>query len=345
METKTNTQPRNIIFKVALSLLVLLLLIAGFSYYKINKMLGPVDINDDSLIPVEIQNNMGTGKIAQLLYENGLINNSTLFRIYVKNEGLDRFLKAGKYELSPSMSTKEIVDILLKGQLNLISFTIPEGFTIEQIANSLQKQGLADSEKFLKLTSNGDFDFPWINELPEGKLRLEGFLFPDTYKIPENFSEEEIIQMMLNRFVEIFNEDYQARMNELGMNILEVITLASIIEREIKVPEERAIASAVFHNRLNKNMMLQSCATVQYALGEIKEELSNKDLEIDSPYNTYKISGLPPGPIAAPGEEAIKAALFPSDDDYLYFVLKPDGSHHFSRTLAEHNRAIDLYLR
>lgn len=346
METKVNTQPRKTAIFRAIRLIFVVIIIFGiFAYVKIEEFKGPVDASSTEIISVEIQSNSGTAQIAQTLYQKGLINNATFFRLYVRNEGLDRFLRAGNYDLSPSMSMEEIIDKLLKGQENLVSFTIPEGLTLEQIAYSLQRQEVADAETFLELAEHGDFDFRWLDQLPEGPLRFEGFLFPDTYRIPDYFSEEDIIQLMLNRFTEIFNEDYEARMNELGWSIVDVVTLASIIEREIKKPGEQAIASAVFHNRLKINMLLQSCATVQYVLGEVKEVLTNADLAIESPYNTYKNAGLPPGPIAAPGKGAIEAALYPSDDDYLYFVAKPDGSHHFSRTLSEHNQAKNKYLR
>lgn len=347
MEPKANIQP-NVIKKAKLAILVLLMVIALliiFSILKIEQFKGPVEKNSSQYIVVEIKSNTGTSQIAQQLYDKGLIHNPTFFRLYVRNNGLDRSLKAGKYDLSPSMSLSEIVDRLQKGQVNLISFTIPEGLTLEQIAASLERQGVADAQVFLKLAETGEFIFPWLDELPEGPLRFEGFLFPDTYKIPEGFSESNIIQMMLDRFKEVFTEEYEAKMKELGMNIVEVVTLASIIEREIRKPEEQVIASAVFHNRLNRNMRLESCATIQYALGEVKEVLLYSDLEIASPYNTYRNDGLPPGPIAAPGQGAIYAALNPSGDDYLFFVAKPDGSHHFSRTFKEHEQAKSKYLR
>ncbi|MBS3970786.1 MAG: endolytic transglycosylase MltG [Clostridia bacterium] len=347
MEPKANIQPKTFKKTKLIVLLLLLSLVLVFLYgmFKIEQFKEPVEKDSDRYVVVEIKSNTGTHQIAQQLYDNGLIHNTLFFRLFVRNQGLDRHLKAGKYNLSPSMSLYEIVDRLQRGQLNLISFTIPEGLTLEQIAASLERQGVADAQVFLRLAEEGDFIFPWMDELPEGPLRFEGFLFPDTYRIPEGFSEAGIIQMMLDRFKEVFTEEYEARMNELGMNILEAVTLASIIEREIRKPEEQAMASAVFHNRLNRKMRLESCATIQYALGEVKEVLSYSDLEIASPYNTYRNDGLPPGPIAAPGKGAIHAALNPTDDDYLFFVAKPDGSHHFSKTFREHEQAKNKYLK
>lgn len=346
MELKANTQPKkhSKIKLVTLVMLIVAVLLFSYAYIKIGQYTGPVNLDNKQYVVVEIKSNVGTAQIAQQLYDNGLIHNSTFFRLYVRNQGLDRHLKAGRYDLSQSMSMPEIIDKLQKGQLNLVSFTIPEGFTLEQIAVSLERQGIGDAETFLKAIEEGEFKFSWLDYLPEGSLRFEGFLFPDTYRIPEGFSEENIIQMMLDRFSEVFTEEYEVQMQALNMNLLEIITLASIIEREIRKPEEQPIASAVFHNRLAKKMRMESCATVQYALGEVKEVLLYSDLEIESPYNTYKYDGLPPGPIAVPGKGAIQAALYPTDDDYLFFVAKPDGSHHFSRTNREHEAAKSKYL-
>lgn len=266
MEPKAYIQPKT--FKKT-KLIVLVLLLAAvlvflYGLIKIEQFKGPVEKDNYQYVVVDIKNNTGTAQIAQQLFDNGLIHNPVFFRLFVRNQGLDRHLKAGKYDLSPSMSLPEIIDRLQRGQLNLISFTIPEGLTLEQIAASLERQGVADAQVFLRLAEEGDFIFPWMDELPEGPLRFEGFLFPDTYRIPEGFSEAGIIQMMLDRFKEVYSEEYKAKMNELGMNILEVVTLASIIEREIRKPEEQVLASAVFHNRLNRKMRLESCSPQPY---------------------------------------------------------------------------------
>ncbi|MEW6621709.1 MAG: endolytic transglycosylase MltG [Bacillota bacterium] len=346
MEPKANVNS-NKVFRIKLFYLItfLIAIVMVISYFAVEQMKLPVNKDSSEIVSVEIQPKTGTRQIARLLYEKGLIKNITFFVLYVRNEGLDRSLKAGSYELSPAMKLNDIVAELSKGRTNLISFTIPEGLTLAQTAALLEKDGIVSSQSFLDLAEHGEFNFPWIDELPKNSSRLEGFLFPDTYKIPEGYSEEKVIQMMLDRFVNIFNDEYRNQMDEMNLNIVQVVTLASIIEREIRLPGEQAIASAVFHNRLQKNMRLESCATVQYALGEVKETLLLSDLEIDSPYNTYRNSGLPPGPIAAPGKGAIHAALYPSDDDYLFFVAKPDGSHHFSRTLQEHISAKNKYLK
>ena len=347
MTSKAKVQLKSV-KKVRVIVLVILLVVSltvSYGLIKTWQFMGPVERGNSQYVMVEIPNNTGTSQIAQLLYDNGLIHNPTFFRLYVRNEGLDRYLRAGRYDLNPSMSLPEIVDRLQRGQLNLVSFTIPEGFTLQQMAESLERQGVADAQVFLELVEEGDFNFPWLDDLLVGPLRFEGFLFPDTYRIPEGFSEASIIQMMLDRFTEVFTQEYEAQSGEVGMSMLEIVTLASIVEREIRRSEEQVIASAVFHNRLNIGMRLESCATVQYALGEVRPVLLYRDLEIDSPYNTYRNAGLPPGPIAAPGRGAIRAAFNPTGDDYLFFVARPDGSHYFSRTFREHQQGIVRYLR
>jgi UPF0755 protein len=273
-----------------------------------------------------------------------LIHSAGYFKLYAKFTGADRSLKPGKYSFKGNESLSKIVQMLQEGSPEIFSFTIPEGYTQEQIINLLDSKGIASREELQKALEDPDLKFPYLEELPEGPNRFEGFLFPDTYSIEAETSPKEVIQMMLDRFTEVYTQEYQARTKELGMTDLEAVTLASIIEREAKRKEDRPLVSAVFHNRLDKGMLLQSCATVQYALGEVKPVLYNTDLQVESPYNTYLNLGLPPGPIAAPGQASLKAALYPEDASYLYFVAKPDGSHVFSNTLKEHNEAKHKYI-
>ncbi len=245
--------------------------------------------------------------------------------------------------LSQSMSNEEIINILQKGEVYVpkVKVTIPEGFELKQIAARLEEKGLVQADKFLEVASTTIFDYPFLVDSPAGVNHLEGYLFPATYQIAESASEKEIMFMMLNAFNRVFKEEYYGRAEELGMNVNELMTLASIVEREAKLDEERSTIASVFHNRLKRNKPLESCATIQFALGERKQRLLYKDLEIKSPYNTYKNPGLPPGPISSVGEKSIIAALYPEDTDYLYFrtTAKNDGSHHFSKTFDEHQRA------
>lgn len=294
---------------------------------------------------IEIPLNSSTTQIAALLEKERIIKNALVFRLYARYLGLDQDLQAGRYTLSATMSMKEILDELRRGVVykETVRFTIPEGFTTEQIAARLAAKGLVDEEDFIEACEqyhNVEFDFLTVIP-PDVYFRLEGYLFPDTYEVHEGVAVEEIITLMLHRFSIVCDKAYIISAGELGFSLHQVLTIASLIEREGQVEDEMPLVSAVFHNRLKKDSMtlLQSCATVQYALGETKPYLTNADLEVDSPYNTYIHPNLPPGPIGAPGKKALEAAIKPASVDYLFFVSKEDGSgeHYFSSTLQEHN--------
>ncbi len=284
-------------------------------------------------------------KVAAILEEEGIINNALVFRLYARYTEADQNFQAGTYVFEGGMSLDDILISLQEGVVYQegTRFTIPEGFNVEQIAFRLENQGLAEEEKYLKLCS--DYEnrlFSFLDEIPAGTdYKLEGYLFPDTYEVSEDVSEEDIIKMMLNRFDNFFDEEHRARAEELDFSLHQLITLASLVEKEARVEEEMPIIAAVFFNRLlsESHPYLQSCATVQYVLGEVKPRLTYRDLEVDSPYNTYLYPDLPPGPIASPGAKAIEASLYPADVEYLYFVYKEDdtGEHYFSKTLQEHN--------
>lgn len=294
----------------------------------------PMDIESEEYIAVEIPSGSTTKSIANILYDHGLIRNRTMFSYMSKKLDYDGKYQAGTYMLGFNMSMIEMMDTVYEGEVknNTIRFTIPEGYNLEQVSQLLEEQGLIDSEVFFDEIANGVFDYKFIESLPEGENRLEGFLFPDTYEVYKDATEWDIINKMLKRFDELFIDEYYGKAEKMGFDVKEVITLASIIEREAMVDSERKIISSVFHNRLHINMKLQSCATVQYVLGEVKENLSTADTRIESPYNTYLHEGLPPGPISSPGIKSIKAALYPDETDYLYFVAKGDGSHAFAAT-------------
>ena len=290
---------------------------------------------------ITIQKGSSVKAISVQLEGKGIIKNANIFAIYCKLNDKAAKIKAGKYILSSSMSVEQIVDKLTAGnaEIDSVRFTIPEGFELREIADRLESQGLINKDEFYKAIEKSDFDYAFIKDIPERDDKLEGYLFPDTYEVFKNATEQEIIGKMLGRFDQVFTEDYRQRAKELNMSFDQVITLASIIEREAKLDKERKTISAVFHNRLKKNIKLQSCATVQFALKERKEVLTYKDLEIESLYNTYKYAGLPKGPIASPGAKSIEAALYPEKVDYLYFVANKDGSHVFSKTYQEHLNA------
>ena len=316
---------------------LLLSLAAGFFYY--NNGLKAVS-KADAAQTKEIYIPKGTSvkSIARLFKKEGAIKDYRVFEIYCKlNKKADK-IKAGKYSINNSMDVPEIVEVIVSGKalIDTVKFTIPEGYNLAQIVEKLSSLGVVSPEDIQSALKTEGYSYDFIGQIPDREKKLEGYLFPDTYEIYKDTTAKAIIDKLLGRFDTVFTEEYRNRAKELNMTIDQVITLASIIEREAKLDTERKTISAVFHNRLEKNMMLQSCATVQYLFKEQKEVLTYKDLEIESPYNTYKHAGLPPGPIASPGLKAIEAALYPAKVDYLYFVAKDDGSHVFTKTYSEH---------
>lgn len=292
----------------------------------------------------KIEENESLDSISKKLKGIQLIKDPLMFRLYLKIINADRKIKAGEYNLKGIKNVEELISILESGQEKLIKYTIPEGYTIEQIAEKLSKLNLVDKDEFLNLSQKrgNEFEFKFSSEVSNGNL--EGFLFPDTYLISEPNAEKIILQM-LNGFETIFDEKMLLKAKELNMSIREVVTLASIVEREAKLDEERPIVASVFLNRLKAGWRLEACSTVEYVVKKAAPVLSLSDLQVDSPYNTYRYSGLPPTPICNPGKASIIAVLYHADTQYFYFVSKGDGSHEFSKTFSEHQKNIDKYLK
>ncbi|MGB0911375.1 MAG: endolytic transglycosylase MltG [Nitrospirales bacterium] len=290
---------------------------------------------------VNIQPGVTFGEVAELLQGQGLISNKQWLRIVGKLTGADRKIQPGEYELHAGLSPIEILTRLEEGKVYYHSVTIPEGYTVRQIASVLSEKDLVDREKFLRLTQDPIF----IKSLDLDVSRLEGYLFPDTYFFPRLIPEEEIIQAFVHRLRKAFPPELLDRAKEVKMSIQQVLTLASVVEKETGLSQERSMVAGVFLNRLKQNIPLQSDPTVIYAIEGFDGNIRKRDLSIDSPYNTYRVRGLPPGPIANPGEAAIRAVLYPTPSDYVYFVSRNDGSHQFSVTLAEHNRAVEKYQK
>ena len=326
--------------------ITVLLLIVIAIIWKVNSCISsiyqPYDVNDDTEYTIEIAEGSGASDVARTLYENQIIRNGTAFKEVLKDMDLEKHIKSGKFTLKRSMTLEEIANIVA-GKADIaddsseetIKVAIPEGFEITRIAQRLEENGLVSSEDFLSEAKNIDKykeNYDFLSSIENDSL--EGFLFPATYDIKQGSSSEEIINMMLKAFENVYNK-LKADGEIKDLNSL--ITLASIVEREAKLEEERPIIAKVFLNRIEKNIRLQSCATIQYALGERKAKLSNEDLKVDSPYNTYTHNGLPPAPICNPGEASIIACMNPADVDYLYFVVKPgsDGAHNFSNDYNE----------
>ncbi len=333
--------------------------------YVLSNFINPVDINDATPIEVVIPKSSSASTIARILYnargedEEGLIPNTAVFKVYVDFVGKANKMQAGTYILSRNMTLKQIVDIICEGNppKSTVKFTIPEGYTIADIARVLIEKGLIENEKelFDVCVSGASFEtFAFISNIAENggnrRFVLEGYLFPDTYEAFVDSSVDSIIIRMLNRFNEIYSDEYAARAGELGMTMDQVITLASLIEREAQVDSDFAKVSAVFHNRLKSDMPLQSCASLSYVLNVKKYTFTESELATESPYNTYLNRGLPVGPISNPGKAAIEAALYPNEEflseQYLYFCngnLKESAELVFAKTYEEHQANVMQY--
>jgi UPF0755 protein len=280
------------------------------------------------------------------LERQGLVRNHLIFSLYLKYKQEGHRFQAGTYEMVPGMTFDEIIGKLNRGEVRrepMIRFTIPEGFTLEQIADTLERVGLIDRERFFAAVDPKNVASPLVRQIPDHsglKYPLEGYLFPETYELKEGATEQDIVNRMVDELERKLSQlpGWEAQLHKLGISFHEMMTIASLIEREVVVAEERPIVSGVIYNRLHKGWNLQIDATVQYSLDEPKERLLHKDLEVDSPYNTYLHPGLPPGPIASPSLASIEAALYPAESEYMFYVTKKDGSreHLFAETYEEH---------
>jgi len=279
-------------------------------------------------------------QVAHELSRQGLIRSSRAFQAIAYIQDKQKQVMVGEFSLSPSMLPSEIIRRITSGKTVLYSVTIPEGYRITEIAALLHSVGLADFESFIRQTR----DESLIRSLGIPTDSLEGYLFPETYHFSKFTSEAKIVQKMVDTFKEQVSKSQMLKSaKESPLSWHEIITLASLIEKETGLDSERKMISSVFHNRLRKNMRLQTYPTVIYAIEKFDGNIRKRDLKIDSPYNTYRYKGLPPGPIASPGIKSIVAALSPVESVHLYFVSRKNGSHHFSSTLVEHNRAVQKY--
>lgn len=305
----------------------------------------PAQPFSEESIPFEVQQGQGVRGIARHLKDERLIVSPAAFTLLARFGGKDRGIKAGIYTLSPGQTPGAILALLEGGKMEAARLTIPEGYSLDKIARSMEAAALGKGERFLDHARADAFagQFPFLRALPSGAT-LEGYLFPDTYYLAQGSNEVRLIEVMLKRFSQVVLPAWKNRSTE-HLSFHEVITLASIVEREARIPSERPLIAGVFLNRLKIHMPLGSDPTVEYALGRHQDSkgLSLKDIKVDSPYNTYKYAGLPPGPIASPGLASIQAVLHPKSTPYLYFVARGDGSHHFSRTLGEQIQAQRRY--
>ncbi len=262
-------------------------------------------------------------KIAKILKDNGIISYPKIFLGITKTFGYSKKLQAGLYDFNTGDSLYKVICKLKNGENKNIKVTIPEGFTLKQIAHTLEEKNICSGEKFLNIAN---------------ERKLEGYLFPNTYFLPPQMDENDVVKTMNNEFNKYWTREKEDRLKQINMSKKDVIILASIVEREAVADEERAVIAGVFLNRLKKRMRLESCATVLYAMGQIKERLTYDDLEFKSPYNTYRHFGLPPGPICNPGAKAVDAVLYHAVTNSLYFVSKGNGTHFFAESLEDHIR-------
>lgn len=299
----------------------------------------PANQNAGAPVIITVRPGQTLNSTAEMLYSEKVIKNSTKFVLIARFKGYDKRLKAGEYLISAAMTPLQLLDIMVRGAVKLYKLTIPEGNNLYQIAELVDAANLGNKADFIQAAT----DISRVRRSGLPGETFEGYLFPDTYFFPKEVSIERIIEAMVKRFWSVFIPKWQSRSDELGMTVHQVVTLASIIEKETGAAFERPIISSVFHNRLRKKMRLESDPTVIYGIKNFDGNLTRKHLITPTPYNTYKIKGLPIGPIANPGRASLEAALYPDDTKYIYFVSRKDSTHQFSTNLKQHNRAVRKY--
>ena len=291
---------------------------------------------------IVVKEGMTTADIAQLLHEKKLVKDPTAFRWEARYKGLATKLQAGPYQIEGGLSNGEIVDVMAKGRIKLLRFTVPEGYTVVKTAKRLEEEGLGSADKFIAAAkAYAPYAYMQTDD-PNVLFKAEGFIYPATYEMPVGLSEEKMLAFFVRQFDEYMREEkILDACAAKGLKLRDVVNLAAMVELEAVFAEEQPRIAGVFFKRLEIGMPIQSDTTIQYLLGAQKEVITFDDTKIKSPYNTYQNPGLPPGPIASPGMSAIKAVLAPEKTDYLYFVAEKDGHHRFSKTYNEHLRAID----
>ncbi len=314
----------------------------------------PVDPDCTESIMFEVRPGASSREVAGQLAARDLVSEHWTIILLGRWRGVDGQMQAGWYELSRDMSAEDILNHLVSGRTASRRFTLPEGMTTEQVVDHLVSQELGEPEVFNRiLTEWEDYQEGFLAaDYGEGQAcekyqlpfsPLEGYLLPGTYEISWGADETDIIERLISEMESFWTERRRQRAGELGLDIHEVLTLASLVEREARIDSERPKVASVFFNRLDIGMRLEACSTVAYALGDIDRNITRSETEIDTPYNTYRNSGLPPGPIANPGTSSIDAVLWPEETSYLYFVSRGDGTHAFSETFSEHLRNVNKY--
>lgn len=291
---------------------------------------------------IEVPAGTGSRSIGDRLVAAGVVRDALSFRVGLYLSGQGRRLQAGEYRFDRAMTPMQVIDKLARGDVYVVTITFPEGLTVAEMATIFETQKLGPAAEFVEAAG----DPSPIKTLDPEARDLEGYLFPETYPLPRNTPASRLIRQMTARFERVMTQDLRRAAEAKGLTVRQAVTLASIVEKEASRQEERPLVAAVYANRLRIGMPLQADPTVIFGLqraGRYTGNLRREDLEFDSPYNTYRYPGLPPGPIASPGRAAIEAALNPAAVDYLYFVSRNDGSHEFARTLDEHNRNVQRW--
>ena len=321
--------------------LVLILITFGVTYFTVSNYINTApSVKEDTI--VAIPKGAGLKQISSTLMNSDVIANDKLFILYILKEGWQDRLKAGEYEFKKGNTMADVASQIVDGDVLLYQVTIPEGLTVREIAKLLDSKGVVDEKEFIAETQNKEL---LIELLGPDATSYEGYLFPETYSYSRSPTAKELIVLMVERFNAVF-EPLKEQRDKSSLTDKEIITLASIIEKETGTASERPVISAVFQNRLRIGMKLDSDPTVIYGMGDkYKGNITRKDLREGTAYNTYVIKGLPPGPIANPGKESIMAVFEPADVKYLYFVSKGDGTHYFSNSFREHQNAVNKYQR
>ncbi|RDY24824.1 endolytic transglycosylase MltG [Romboutsia maritimum] len=331
--------------KLKVICLASIVLVALMVFFFITQI-GPYNKNNKKDIVVDIPSGSTVSKISDILYKNKLVKNKILFKLQIKVSNKAENIKAGKYLLNQTYSNDDIINLLSSGKTynDGIKVTFPEGSTSNEIISILVNKNLGDKDKFKELIKNPSEFYEKYEFLKEDDIKsLEGFLYPNTYYFDEDDKEKEILSEMLGQFKKVYSDKFVKKQKELKLTIQQIVNLASIIEKEAVLDKDRPIIASVFYNRLETGMPLQSDATIQYAFEERKKIVMYSDLEIESPYNSYKNKGLPPTPIANPGVKSIQAALYPEDTEYLYFVAKIDGGNNYSKDYQQHLKNVEQY--
>jgi UPF0755 protein len=323
-------------------LIVVAVVLAAVGAFAVRQLDRPYQGHAKPELFVDIPQGLGVSAIGHRLVGAGVIKSDWAFRLAVWRRGAARTLKAGEYRFAGAMRATDVVDRLVSGSVFLRPITFPEGLTIGEMAAVYEASGLGSKAVFTAAARRGSL----VHAVDPTADDLEGYLFPETYNLPRNAGPERLVEQMAKRFVAVYDAPLREAARARGLTTRQVVTIASLIEKETSRPEERAVVSAVYQNRMRIGMGMQCDPTVIYALqraGRWTGNLTRENLQFDSPYNTYRYSGLPPGPIAAPGRASLAAAVAPADVPYLYFVSRNDGSHVFASTLAEHNRNVQQH--